>query len=1014
MTRQKNRLGADQIASARINRDSSLWFTFNGRRYEGHEGDTLASALVANGVQLVGRSFKYHRPRGLFGSGPEEPSALVQVGSGAHTLPNLRATQVDLYEGLVADSVNAWPSVNFDVGIVNDLMSRLLPAGFYYKTFMWPASWWMVYEHVIRRAAGLGVAPDQADPDVYDHMYGHCDVLIAGGGPAGLAAALAAGRTGARVIIADEQFELGGSLLFSRAEVNDKSGAEWLASALAELAAMPEVRIMPRTTAFGHYDHNYIGLLERRTDHLGPMSRKSGDAAVSRQRMWKVRATQVIHAGGAIERPLVFAGNDRPGVMLASAVSAYVNRWAAVPGRKAVIFTNNDSAYDAAADLADAGVKVQAVVDVRPEPGAAALAQASSRDIEVLAGHAVVETRGKRSVEGVTVMKLNDDASGVVVGERRFECDLVAVSGGWSPAVHLHCHAGGKVEYDDILGSFVPGKTSEAARSVGAANGQFDLASCLARGWQAGTDAAKDAGFRKPGKTPKAPQAEVIETNPPRHVWTIPTRPGEENRVKRFVDIQHDVTEADVRLAAREGYQSVEHLKRYTTLGMGTDQGKTSNIPGLAILADELGKTLPEVGTTTFRPPYTAVTMGAIAGRYTGQMLDPVRRSPMHHWHENHGAAFEDVGQWKRPWYYPQGGEDMHAAVARECLAARNAVAILDATTLGKIDIQGPDASEFLNRIYTNAWSKLEIGRCRYGLMLGEDGMVMDDGVTSRISENRYLMTTTTGNAASVLGWLEEWLQTEWPELQVYCNSISEYWATLTVSGPFARHLLSELCRDIDLSNEAMPFMSWREGTVAGIAARVFRISFTGEISYEINVPASYGLGLWQALMTAGEKYGITPYGTEAMHVLRAEKGYIIVGQETDGTMTPIDLDMAWIVSKKKPDFIGKRSLAREDCLREDRKQLVGLYTENPKEVLPEGAQIVDDPNAPVPVPMIGHVTSSYMSANLGRSIALAVVKGGLTRKGEVVHLPLADGRTVRAEITGTVFYDPEGARLNG
>jgi sarcosine oxidase, subunit alpha len=1016
MTRQANRLGPDLGANARIDRTKSIWFTFNGRRYEGFEGDTLASALVANGVQLVARSFKYHRPRGFFGAGAEEPCAMVQVGSGAETLPNLRATQVEIYDGLVANSVNAWPSVNHDVGIINDVMSRLLPAGFYYKTFMWPASWWTTYEHVIRNAAGMGVAPKQPDPDTYDHMHSHCDVLIVGGGPTGLAAALAAGRTGARVIIVDEQSELGGALLANRLVVDDKPGAEWLASALAELDAMEEVRVMPRTTAFGHYDHNHIGLLERRTDHIVPGSRQEGGPGhdITRQRMWKVRAGQVIHAGGAIERSLVFAGNDRPGVMLASAAATYVNRWAARPGQRTVVFTNNDSAYGAAADLADAGMTVQAIVDLREQPGAAALAEASARNIEVLTASCVVETRGKRSVEGVTVMKLNDAGEGVIVGERRFDCDLVAVSGGWSPAVHLHCHAGGKVDYDDVQGCFVPGKTSEAARSAGAANGHFDLADCLDAGWQAGADAAGDTGFRKPGKTPKGPTATAIEVNPPRHVWIIPAKPGDENKVKRFVDLQNDVTDADVRLAAREGYQSVEHLKRYTTLGMGTDQGKTSNIPGLGILAAELEKSLPEVGTTTFRPPYTAITMGAIAGRYTGQMLEPVRRSPMHHWHENHGAAFEDVGQWKRPWYYPHDGEDMQAAVARECLAARNAIGILDATTLGKIDIQGPDASEFLNRIYTNAWSKLAVGRCRYGLMLGEDGMVMDDGVTSCISDNRYLMTTTSGNAASVMGWLEEWLQTEWPDLKVYCNSISEYWATLTISGPFARDLLAELCSDIDISNEGLPFMSWREGTVAGSPARVFRISFTGEVSYEINVPASHGLGLWQALMTAGEKFGITPYGTEAMHVLRAEKGYIIVGQETDGTMTPYDLDMDWIVSKKKPDFIGKRSLSRPDFLRDDRKQLVGLYTEDPLEVLPEGAQIVDDPNAPIPMPMIGHVTSSYMSANLGRSIALAVVKGGIHRKGETVHLPLDNGRTVRAEITGMVFYDPEGERLNG
>ncbi len=1011
MSIQSHRVRVEQAPAARIDRSKALWFTFNGRRYQGFEGDTLASALVANGVRLVGRSFKYHRPRGLFAAGSEEPNAIVQVESGAQTLPNLRATQVELYDGLTADSVNAWPSVDFDIGVVNDLASRLLPAGFYYKTFMWPAGWWMTYEHVIRRAAGLGIAPPSGDPDTYDHMHVHCDVLVVGGGPTGLAAALAAGRTGARVIIADEQSELGGALLSSRAQVDNAPGLEWVQSTLSELTEMAEVRVMPRTTAFGHYDHNYIGLLERRSDHLGPG--RGGDN-ITRQRIWKVRAGQVIHAGGAIERPLVFAGNDRPGVMLASGAAAYVNRWAASPGRRAVIFANNDSAYAAAADLVDAGVAVEALIDVRGEPGMDARTQVEARDIEILTGYAVVGTRGRRAVEGVDVMRLNEDGTGLNVGDRKIECDLVAVSGGWSPAVHLHCHAGGKVAYDAIQGCFVPGATTQAARSAGAANGQFELAECLSSGWQAGADAADAQGFRKPGRAPKPPSAEFVSTAPPRHLWTVPAKPGRQNGVKRFVDLQHDVTDADIRLAAREGYQSVEHLKRYTTLGMGTDQGKTSNVPGLAILAEELEKPIPEVGTTTFRPPYTAVTMGAIAGRHVGQMLDPLRRSPMHHWHEDHGAAFEDVGQWKRPWFYPREGEDIHAAVDRECLAARNAIGILDATTLGKIDIQGPDAAEFLNRIYTNAWSKLEVGRCRYGLMLGEDGMIMDDGVTSRIAENRYLMTTTSGNAAAVLGWLEEWLQTEWPDLRVYCNSISEYWATLTISGPLARNLLAELCTDIDLSADAFPFMSWREGTVAGTPARIFRISFTGEVSYEINVGASHGLGLWQTLMTAGEKYGITPYGTESMHVLRAEKGYIIVGQDTDGTMTPGDCGMDWIVSKKKPDFIGKRSLSRPDTVRGDRKQLVGLYTEDPLQVLPEGAQIVDDPDAALPMPMIGHVTSSYHSANLGRSIALAVVKGGLGRMGETVHLPLENGRTARAEITGTVFYDPEGERLHG
>jgi len=1011
MSTQSNRLAASFAPQARIDRDRRLWFSFNGQRYQGFAGDTLASALIANDVKIVGRSFKYHRPRGIFAAGAEEPSALVQLETGARTLPNLRATQIELYDGLTATSVNAWPSVKYDIGVINDLFGRLLPAGFYYKTFMWPASWWMTYEHVIRNAAGLGKAPTAADPDTYDHIHAHCDVLIVGGGPTGIAAALAAGRTGARVMLIDEQSEPGGSLLGSRTEVDGQPGSDWVVAARSVLAVMAEVNVLTRATAFGHYDHNYIGVLERRTDHLGPTAEGHSGP---RQRLWKIRAQQVIHAGGAIERPLIFSGNDCPGVMLASAAASYVNRWAVRPGGRAVVFTNNDGAYDSAADLADGGVTVAAIVDVRPQPGEAALALAADRKIEVMRASAIVGTSGRGALKSVDIMSLSEDGSQAQGSVLKLDCDLAAISGGWSPAVHLHSHAGGKVVYDADQACFVPGVTNERAQSAGAAAGVFDLDGCLQAGWKVGQEQAALAGFKKPGRAPKGPGAEPVEVAAMRHIWTIPTRPGHEKGAKRFVDIQHDVTDADIHLAAQEGYQSVEHLKRYTTLGMGTDQGKTSNIPGLAILAEALDKPIPEVGTTTFRPPYTAVTLGALAGRTIGDLMDPVRRTAMHHWHEEHGAKFEDVGQWKRPWFYPHGAEDMHAAVNRECLAARNAIGLLDATTLGKIEIQGPDASELLNRVYTNAWSKLEIGRCRYGLMLGEDGMVMDDGVTSKIDEDRYLMTTTTGNAASVMGWLEEWLQTEWPELQVYCNSVTEAWSTVAVCGPHARSLLAELCSDIDLGTEAFPFMSWRNGTVAGIPARVFRISFTGEVSFEINVPSSYGKGLWQTLMTAGEKYGITPFGTEAMHVLRAEKGYIIVGQDTDGTMTPGDLGMDWIVSKKKPDFIGKRSLSRPDTLREGRKQLVGLLTEDPHDVLPEGSQIVDDPEAPIPMPMIGHVTSSYFSVNLGRSIAMAVVCGGLSRTGETVHIPLEGGRTVRAEITSTVFYDPEGKKLHG
>jgi sarcosine oxidase subunit alpha len=832
-------------------------------------------------------------------------------------------------------------------------------------------------------------------------MHIHCDVLVAGGGPAGLAAALAAGRTGARVVIAEQQAVFGGALLGERDEVDGAPAAEWVAAALEDLAAMPEVRLLPKTTVFGYYDHNFLGLVEHR-----------GDTGGARKRLWKVRAKQVVLATGAIERPLVFADNDRPGIMLAGAARAYANRFAVTPGRRAVVFTNNDDAYRTALDLKAAGVEVACVVDLRDDPDGDLPDRADAQGIEVLGGWAVTAVHGNRRVNAVEIMALDGSGEAVDGEPRRIDCDLVCVSGGWNPTLHLFSQSGGRARFDPTRSLFVPGESGQAECSAGAANGTFDLAGCLAEGHEAGAGAAAAAGRRRSQRRTSVPRvAETVE-GPWRNLWVVPGKHPVGRRAKHFVDLHNDVTVADIQLSAREGYESVEHTKRYTTLGMGPDQGKTGNIAGLAILAREWGADIPSVGTTTFRPPYTPVTFGALAGRDIGPLADPVRRTPLHHWHQRAGAVFEDVGQWKRPRYYPRPGETMRDAVDRECLAARNAVAVLDASTLGKIDIQGPDAADLLNRVYTNAWDTLGVGRCRYGLMLGEDGMVMDDGVTARLGENRYLMTTTTGNAARVLGWLEEWLQTEWPGLRVHLTSVTEQWATVTLSGPHARRLLGAFTTDIDLDAKAFPFMSLRQGTVAGIPARVFRISFTGESSFEINVPAGYGLALWTALMGAGETYGITPYGTEAMHVLRAEKGFIIVGQETDGTVTPLDLGMEWILSKKK-DFIGKRSLGRADCQRSDRKQLVGLLTENPMSVLPEGAQIVSELRDKPPMPMIGHVTSSYFSANLGRSIALALVKDGRARHGQTVHVPLAD-RTPRAVIADPAFYDPEGARLHG
>jgi sarcosine oxidase subunit alpha len=991
-----------------IDRTQPIEFYFNGRQYTGYKGDTLTSALLANGVMLVGRSFKYHRPRGIMTAGTEEPNALVQLERGARTIPNVPATRIPLYDGLDASSVNCWPSPSFDVMAINGLFHRLLPAGFYYKTFMWPASAWMFYESFIRKAAGLGRSPEEPDQDTYDKMNAHPDVLVIGAGPAGLTAALSAGRTGARVMLVDENQELGGQLLNEREEIDGAPALEWVANAEAELAAMPDVTILKHTMATGLYDHDYVSLVENRSDVIS-----ADQDGLTRQRFWRVRAKNTILATGAMERPLIYSDNDRPGSMLASAVRAYVNRYGVVPGSRHVIFTNNDDAYRTALDLKAAGADVACVIDIRPDPDGELVTRTIEAGIEVIDQSAITGVIGKSAIRAVEVMRLNDDGDGVTGTARTIKCDIVGSSGGWNPVVHLHSHPGGRCVWREEDGVFLPGETLQNNVSVGSANGKFDLQSAFNEGDFAGIEAASSLGLTNK-KRPGIPKAtDPVVEGPWRVMWYVPTTKPVGERGKHFLDPQNDVSVTDVQLAAREGYRSVEHTKRYTTLGMATDQGKTGNIPAHATLAAALGQSVPETGTSTFRPPFSPTALGAYAGREVGEFYDPIRRTPMHEWHEKAGALWEDVGQWHRPWYYPKGDESMIEAVARECLAVRHQVGMLDATTLGKIDIQGPDAAEFLNRIYTNAWLKLQPGRCRYGLMLGEDGMVMDDGVTSCLAENHYLMTTTSGGAPRVMAWLEEWLQTEWPDLKVYLTSVTEQYATLQLAGPNARAMLSELTTDIDLSADAFPFMSWKSGTVAGIPARVFRISFTGESSYEINVPASAGLSLWNDVMLAGEKYGITPFGTETMHVLRAEKGFIIVGQETDGTVTPIDLGMNWIVSSKKPDFVGKRSLSRADILKDDRKQLVGLRTVDPTEVLPEGAQIVAETKPKPPMDMIGHVTSSYWSAALEHSIALALIKGGQNRLGETIYVPLED-KTVACEIVSPVFYDPEGSRLNG
>lgn len=989
----------------RIDRSKRIAFRFNGKTLSGYEGDTLASALLANQVSIVGRSFKLHRPRGIFGSGAEEPNAIMQVGKGASTLPNLKATQVDLYDGLEAWSTKGWPSVNFDVAEVIDVAGRVLSAGFYYKTFMFPGSWWEIYERIIRRSAGFGRAPELPDPDFYEHRNAHCDVMVVGAGPAGLMAALSAAQSGARVIIADEQSEFGGQLLSSKELIDALPPGEWLEKTVNALSEMDNVTRLSRSTVFGYFDQNFLTIAQSCTDHLGPVA--GGNV---RQRLWRVRARQVVLAQGAFERPLVFCNNDRPGVMLASAVSTYLNRYAVCPGRSAVVFTNNDSAYQAALDVQAAGIVVHAIVDSRPDAAGSLGQEAKAAGIPVLAGHLVVEAIGRKRVSGVKIARWSGDASENVQTVINIKCDLLAVSGGWSPAVHLHSQAGGKNDWDDALHCFVPGETAQANISAGACKGQWSLESCLREGIDAGNAAAKACGF--PVAEIPVAKCRPIETNPVQALWRVPAEKDPDRCPKQFVDFQTDASVADIRLAVREGYRNVEHVKRYTAMGFGTDQGKLGNINGMAVVAECLDLSIPEVGTTTFRPAYTPVTFGMCAGESVGALFDPVRKTAIQPWHDVAGARFENVGQWIRPWYFPQQGEDLQAAVARECLATRRSVGIMDASTLGKIDVQGPDAVRFLERIYTHDVAAMKPGRCAYGIMLGEDGMLKDDGVMARLGEQHFYLTTTTGGAAAVMSWLELWLQTEWPDLEVYLTSLTDHYSTIAVAGPNSRKVVQKLGCNIDLESSAFTFMSVKDCEIAGIPAQVFRVSFSGELAFELNVDSSYAHHIWTLLMDAGKEYDITPYGTETMHVLRAEKGFVIVGQDTDGSVSPLDLGMNWLISKNK-DFIGKRSLARPDSSRKDRKQLVGLLSSDNTTVLPEGTQLVEDPSAAKPVPMCGHISSSYFSPSLAHPIAMALVTSGRARKGKTVYAALADGSSLPVKLVSPVFYDPKGERQN-
>ncbi|MBB3946149.1 sarcosine oxidase subunit alpha [Rhizobium skierniewicense] len=977
--------GAGRLTPARTAR-----FTFDGKIYTALQGDTVSSALLANGVHLIGRSFKYHRPRGFLSAGPEEPNALIDVSrDSSRKQPNVRATVQEVFDGAIVSSQNRFPSLSFDVGAVNDFLSPLFVAGFYYKTFMWPkAAWDKLYEPIIRRAAGLGNAPKEGDADQYASRYAHCDVLVAGGGVAGLTAALAAAKTGAKVMLADENREVGGALRFDTGTTIDGiNGYEWAQKVLAELKAMPNVEVLTRTTVFGYYNHNFIALAERVTDHLAT----PGHAP--RERLWQVRAKKVVLATGAIERHMVFANNDRPGIMLASAARTYLNHYGVTVGHTVGVYTAHDSAYETAFDLKRAGVTIAAIVDCRTNPDAKLLDEARALGIEVLAGHSVYNTLGRLRVSSITVGR-NGGSS-----KRKIKVDALVVSAGWTPSVHLFSQSRGKLTYDAENQRFLPDVHVQDCISVGACNGTDDLGALIAEAAAAGGGTVEFSGHNA-------------------HAWTggmigAGEGAGEGDNVKAFIDFQHDVCAKDIRLAVREGMHSIEHIKRFTTNGMASDQGKMSNMHGLAIASETLGRDLPKVGLTTFRAPYTPVTFGTLVGHSRGTLFDPARKTPMHALEEAAGAAFEDVGNWKRAWFYPRAGEDMHQAVNRECRTVRAAVGVFDASTLGKIEVVGPDAAKFLNLLYTNAWDTLKPGRCRYGIMTREDGFVYDDGVVGRLAEDRFHVTTTTGGAPRVLQHMEDYLQTEFPDLNVWLTSATEQWAVIAVQGPKAREVIAPLVEGIDLSPEAFPHMAIAEGTICGVATRLFRVSFTGELGFEINVPADFGPTVWKEIAERAQAVGGCLYGTETMHILRAEKGYIIVGQDTDGTMTPDDAGLGWAVSRKKTDFVGIRGLQRPDLVRDGRKQLVGLLPKNPHDVPEEGGQIVADPNQPKPMTMLGHVTSSYWSENLGRSIAFGLVAGGRARMGETLYIPLAD-KTIAVEVTDMVFFDKEGGRING
>ena len=975
----------------RIDRASSVPFRWESRALEGYRGDTLASALLANGVRVVGRSFKLHRPRGIVASGAEEPNAILDLEWNGRHDPSARATTVDLLPGMSVRGVNAWPSVEHDVFGLLDCGHRFLPAGFYYKTFIAPR--WHTYESTVRRLAGMGRARTTSDPLHYDTRHVHCDVLIVGGGPAGLAAARAAATSGLTVILADDRADWGGSLLWDEGEINERPALDWVAATVAALKVVDTVRLMPRTTAFGYYDHNTVALLERRAE---------APEGWAEERLWQIHAKRVILAAGAIERPLVFPDNDRPGVMSAAAVRHYIRHYGVLPGRKAVIATNNDSAYETAIALRQAGAAVT-IADLRETAGLAA-ARAAAFGIKTMTGTTVLSVDGRKGVTGVGLGPV--DATSPRQAALTMEADLIAVSGGWSPAVHLFSQSGGKLRYDSQGAAFLPIGPHGAQHLAGAMTGTTNLASTLESGHRAGVEAATALGRSVTLSPPHA--AAPLPAMPIKAYWRVPVTGS-----RQWVDFQNDVTVEDIALAARENYASVEHLKRYTTLGMAHDQGKTSNVNGLALLAEFTGRAIETVGTTTFRPPYTPVSIGALVGLRHGPLYSPLRRLPLHATHEAMGASFREYGGWLRPACYPKAGEGVGDAVMREARVARNQAGLFDGSSLGKIEVFGPDAAEFLNLIYFNEVANLRPGHLRYCLLLQETGIVYDDGIVARLDDQRYLLSPSSSHTTGVLATLELWHQTEYPKLRVWFHDVTNAWATFAVSGPRSRDIVERLATDIDPSDKALPHMTLAYGTIEGVPSRIARVSFTGERSYEISVPAGHAAALWTRLRAIGAKYGLEPFGVETLSTLRAEKGYILIGVDSDGATIPVDLGMKGPETKKTADFIGKRSLLTPEALRPNRRQLVGLRPTSSNQILPVGAHAFErDGND---AHSIGWITTGVMSPTLGYPIALAMIENGRARAkaGETVQV-FDQGSIMEAAVVSACFFDPAGERLHG